>query len=454
MCENVSIHADDGAGITITIPNEGGVRLVGSGAASLMKGLQDAWMTEEEMARCHARHGEGPDWPRFYYLLQVLMNKRFIRARLGPRLDAPLLGVDPAPPGLLGEGGPAVSGRSWRLSRFTMMRREGRELLLESPLTPCRCIVYMARLAGLLPRLCGGCRVEEHDEEAEVFIRTLVRLNLAVATSEEGSDDAEGSPFWEFHDLYFHVRSHMGGHVYPAGAYYRFRGQVACPPIVKTPLSADAVPLSRPAGELLQKLRQPFESVLEARRSIRKHGETPVGVEELGALLFAAARLKSIPPPVDGNEISLRPSPSGGARHPFEIYPLVSRCEDLPAGLYHYCPDTHRLERMPISGPALRRLLENNPSREWEHGTPQVNLLTTARFGRTAWKYSSVAYRVVQLDLGCLYQTLYLVAAALGLAPCAIGAVEPGWFAAQTGIDPLEEPLIGGFLIGTAGGVK
>ena len=81
---------------------------------------------------------------------------------------------------------------------------------------------------------------------------------------------------------------------------------------------------------------------------------------------------------------------------------------------------------------------------------PQVLLLITARFGRTAWKYEGLAYRLVQQDLGGLEQTLYLAATALELAPCALGAVAPGLFASATGIDPHAEPLVGAFTLGRA----
>ncbi|MBI1791869.1 MAG: nitroreductase family protein, partial [Acidobacteria bacterium] len=52
---------------------------------------------------------------------------------------------------------------------------------------------------------------------------------------------------------------------------------------------------------------------------------------------------------------------------------------------------------------------------------PQVLITLAARFPRIAWKYEGMGYRTVLLDAGAALQTMYLVATAMDLAPCAIG---------------------------------
>jgi hypothetical protein len=42
----------------------------------------------------------------------------------------------------------------------------------------------------------------------------------------------------------------------------------------------------------------------------------------------------------------LRTGPSGGARHPSEVYPVVRRVEGIPPGIYHYSVQRHRLETL------------------------------------------------------------------------------------------------------------
>jgi len=208
------------------------------------------------------------------------------------------------------------------------------------------------------------------------------------------------------------------------------------------------IALPRPDEEAMQRLQRGLWDVLAERRSIRRQRAPAIRVDELAACLDAAARVKEVIE-VDGvGQLSRRPWPSGGSLHPLEIWPLVRECQGLASGLYHYRADTHALENLPVGDDALGRLLGMCEFESLGYGAPQVLLLITARFGRTAWKYEGLAYRVVQHDLGGLEQTLYLAATALDLAPCALGGLAPGTFASATGIDAHAEPLVGAFTLG------
>src|SRR5215470_14686816 len=50
--------------------------------------------------------------------------------------------------------------------------------------------------------------------------------------------------------------------------------------------------------------------------------------------------------------------------------------------------------------------------------------------------------------VGVLYQTMYLTATAMGLAPCAVGGGNADLFAKATGLDPYSEASVGEFLLG------
>jgi SagB-type dehydrogenase family enzyme len=65
------------------------------------------------------------------------------------------------------------------------------------------------------------------------------------------------------------------------------------------------------------------------------------------------------------------------------------------------------------------------------------------------WKYGGAAMTLILEDVGVLVQTLYLVATAMRLAPCALGATDPELFAQATNIDRLEEPQVGAFWLGS-----
>src|SRR4029450_10317616 len=75
--------------------------------------------------------------------------------------------------------------------------------------------------------------------------------------------------------------------------------------------------------------------------------------------------------------------------------------------------------------------------------TLQVLLILAARFPRVAWKYESMAYALTLKHVGVLYQTMYLAATAMGLAPCAIGGGDADLFARAAGTGPSAENSVG-----------
>ena len=77
-------------------------------------------------------------------------------------------------------------------------------------------------------------------------------------------------------------------------------------------------------------------------------------------------------------------------------------------------------------------------------------LIVSARFARVAWKYESIAYALTLKHVGVLYQTMYLAATAMGLAPCGIGAGDADLFARAVGSDYYAETSVGEFLLGSA----
>jgi SagB-type dehydrogenase family enzyme len=81
---------------------------------------------------------------------------------------------------------------------------------------------------------------------------------------------------------------------------------------------------------------------------------------------------------------------------------------------------------------------------------PQVLLVIAARFQRMQLKYQSMTYSVILKNVGALYQTMYLVATAMGLAPCALGGGHSDLFAQAAGLSYLEETSVGEFLLGSS----
>ena len=102
-----------------------------------------------------------------------------------------------------------------------------------------------------------------------------------------------------------------------------------------------------------------------------------------------------------------------------------------------------------VPGPASEALLDQASATLGGAGRPQVVLVVTARFQRLSWKYRSMVYALVLKHVGVLYQTLYLVATDMGLAPCAMGGGDSDLFAEASGLDPLIEASVGEFALGS-----
>ena len=151
-------------------------------------------------------------------------------------------------------------------------------------------------------------------------------------------------------------------------------------------------------------------------------------------------------------EFTSRPYPAGGALYELELYPVVRACVGLTSGLYHYDPLHHRLEFVCGATPEVGQLLANaGRSSGTSPDSLQVLLIVAARFQRVAWKYAAMAYALTLKNVGVLYQTMYLTATAMDLAPCALGAGDSDLFSRATGDDYYTETSVGEFLLGSRG---
>ncbi len=81
---------------------------------------------------------------------------------------------------------------------------------------------------------------------------------------------------------------------------------------------------------------------------------------------------------------------------------------------------------------------------------PDVPIAMTSRFSRMSWKYASLPYAATLKNVGVLYQTFYLVATAMGMAPCGLGNGDSDLAARTFGLDWAAESSVGEFLIGGA----
>ena len=127
-------------------------------------------------------------------------------------------------------------------------------------------------------------------------------------------------------------------------------------------------------------------------------------------------------------------SPSAGALHPIEVYPIVRRVSGLEPGLYRYDVAGHGLELLrAMPRDHVAAFVERLSTGQAFFATAQVVFVMTARFSRTFWKYRehSKAYRAVLLDAAHLGRGAFITVAfnevdiddALGLDPYREGAI-------------------------------
>ncbi|MGK7877360.1 MAG: SagB family peptide dehydrogenase [Xenococcaceae cyanobacterium] len=354
---------------------------------------------------------------------------------------------------------------TFTLSRFAYLHQLDGEMVLESPCSKSKIILQDWRGAALIakliqPQTCTSLRAEIPEITAEIAQQFLsLLLATQMLSNPEGQSkvelEEEKPPlmYWEFHDFLFHSRSRIGRHDKPTGGTMRFHGQTEPLPTVKPPMSKEVVQLFKPNLNHLATIDIPLTQALELRQSIREYDVQPMTAQQLGKLLYCCARVKRIET-IDIEEfgeieLNYRPYPSGGAIYELEIYPVVNRCQGLNEGVYQYLPLEHQLCRISGYTPSVEKLIKDAFQNSGEQDIPQILLVITARFGRLFWKYQSLAYAVILKHVGVLYQTFYLVATGMNLAPCALGTGNSDLFAKITGLDYYEESSVGEFMLGS-----
>jgi SagB-type dehydrogenase family enzyme len=184
-----------------------------------------------------------------------------------------------------------------------------------------------------------------------------------------------------------------------------------------------------------------FIRVLLARKTHRQFSKEKLTLETVSQLLSLVWGVTGyLHVPMLGKLLH-KTSPSGGARHPGEVYLMALRVKGLRPGLYHYHPGHHHLGRINTNVTPHKARLYCGRQR-YVRGAAALFLMT-AVFRRTMWKYDYArAYRVVLLDAGHLCQTFCLVATWLGLAPFCTAALKDTLIEQDLGIDGVSESVL------------
>lgn len=373
--------------------------------------------------------------------------------------DRPLLTLEPMSNRFIFRPEDIDEDSRWRLSRFALLRRDGERLVVETPASCARLLLHDERGAALFATLVRPCSMAKLIHSGPLSSHATARFAIALLRSaaivigpddrdQDFDDPASAQGWWEFHDLLFHTRSRMGRYDRAYGGTFHRQGQRPPPPLLKDP-AEQVIEMQPPDLSRMPQSEPPFIQVLESRRSRRDYGEHGPTIDQLSEFLYRAARIQTVLATPDGDmDYSYRPHPAGGAIHELEIYPVVARCEGLEAGVYHYNPKEHQLDVLAPIEERTRRLLNSAWFIADRRSPIQIYLGITARFQRMQWKYQSMVYATILKNVGALYQTFYLVATAMGLAPVALGGGDSELFGEILGLDYYEECLVGEFLLG------
>lgn len=234
----------------------------------------------------------------------------------------------------------------------------------------------------------------------------------------------------------------------PANLFRRYLAESPQPPLLKTYNKAPRIQLPRET-----KSESEFARVLLARKTHREFSRKPIPLNVISALLYytwgVTGRIDATP----FGRLFHKTSPSGGARHPGEVYLLAMRVGGLAQGLYHYDGLHHRLARL-RSVQAVKKAVVYAADQEFV-GDASALFIMTAVFPRTQWKYRFArTYRVVMLETGHLCQTFCLAATWLGLAPFCTAAFRDSLIEKELGLDGIRESVLYLAGVGTVPGGK
>ncbi|HWP68944.1 MAG TPA: SagB/ThcOx family dehydrogenase, partial [Rectinemataceae bacterium] len=200
------------------------------------------------------------------------------------------------------------------------------------------------------------------------------------------------------------------------------------------PQSDDSVVLLPPVESAYEKTSagsgksepETLHSFLKNRKSRRIFEITTISIAELSYLLWSCEGVRE-----NKGKYSFRTTPSGGARHPLDLYVFARRVEGLKPGLYRYLPLEHSLvlEREGDDSDALHTALMG------QLGNSSCVVMWAAVPYRSEWRYGKAADKLVALDAGHSCQNLYLACEALKLGTCAIGAYDQKKLDEYLGLD-------------------
>jgi SagB-type dehydrogenase family enzyme len=334
-----------------------------------------------------------------------------------------------------------------RRARCLIGRWEDREFILENYLTGKQTAVSPA-VVQLLDS------VNEYEALTDILTRIdlpvlgelvdkLIDRDLLVGERsrlDEKERLVESTWTWGQDARYFHYSTnHVDFESDPEaqGIYLSVRAKQVPPPSPYKEYGHTGIDL----GRRLEQRTGEFWEVLLRRRTCRSFTGESISREEFADILaWTWGQTQAFSFPTTGDFV-VKTSPSGGARHPMETYPVVLAVQGVEPGIYHYSVRQNSLIPLRI-GKFADLVVELCSNHRWVREAAAVFFMT-AVIERSTWKYQhSHAYRVLQLDAGHVGQTFHLVCTRLGLGPFTFAATQNQAIERELGLDGVSEIVV------------
>jgi len=174
-----------------------------------------------------------------------------------------------------------------------------------------------------------------------------------------------------------------------------------------------------------------IEEALQKRRSVRDYSSSPMELQELSQLLWAAQGVT--------RDNFFRTAPSAGALYPVEIYIAAGSVKSLKPGVYSYLPGSHSLQN--VSGNDVRAELCRASLGQGSVKQGSVVFIISVVYERVTGKYDDRGIRYAHIEAGSVAQNVYLQAVSLNLGTVLIGAFHDERVREVVGMKRNEVPL-------------
>lgn len=163
------------------------------------------------------------------------------------------------------------------------------------------------------------------------------------------------------------------------------------------------------------------EEAILNRRSVRHHVDTPIDIQDVSQLLWAAYGITKPNITYKSLRGGYKTVPSAGALYPLELYICCGNVTGLDDGIYWYRPEGHKLIRV-ITGDQRKALCAATVGQR-HFKNAAATIIIAADFKRTESKYGKRGTsRYVFMEAGHSAQNIYLQATTLNIGVCVVGA--------------------------------